>query len=398
MRNYRKYLAATLAAAMVLGNATVVSATSTPSTPSTPTDVVLTGTPSEGESISGTINGNATMEPNVTMDVFSVVVPAFALDPSDVPAGVDNVRDDLRMTGVFDFILDPQKLITLTHGAKYVATASSPSNPSATPTEIPLVYEENATLFFEKNDGSFNSLSEGITITNRSTMAVNVTVDATFNSTDGIDVVTDKTFANIATPSVYMALVADGKETPIDPAKAKKASMSDAMAAAPAGAYEVQLNETTKAYEYVLVNEDAAFDTYTFQMKGASNGNADWSGINSVAGTGVVVTWRVEIPTAGAPSIATRSYKVPASGGLDIAVNLGAGNAAATGVESVTFKTNAGDERTVATTDYSYADGVVRFKGAMFTSEAFGSSVTSRVYTITFNDTAKTAIEVTVSR
>ncbi len=112
MRNYKKYLAATLAAAMVLGNSAIAFAAS-PSTPSSPSDVVLTGTPSEGQTLTGTITGNAGMEGNVTTDVFSVVVPAFAVDPGDIPVDVANPRDDLESgRGVFDFILDPQKLIT----------------------------------------------------------------------------------------------------------------------------------------------------------------------------------------------------------------------------------------------------------------------------------------------
>ncbi len=393
MRNYKKYLAATLAAAMVLGNSAVAFAAS-PSTPSSPSDVVLTGTPSEGQTLTGTITGNAGMEGNVTTDVFSVVVPAFAVDPGDIPADVANPRDDLESgRGVFDFILDPQKLITKTDGAKY-ATGSSPN-------EVTLDFEENATMFFEQNDGKFRSESEAITVTNRSTMDVTISLEATFASTDGIALVTDETFKNISTPSepsVYMALVTGtNTKTPIDPTT-KKATVKSTMTKAPADAYEVNLDESGN-YVYELANEDAKFSTYTYKLKGASNPNADWSGVANVDNTNVTVVWTVKIPENLAPSIATTTYQVPASGPLEVTVDLGEGDKAATNISKITYKSASDAEKTLtAGTDYEFADGKLKFKGSYLSGILTNDAITSRVHTITFNDTSKTAIDVTLNK
>ena len=64
----------------------------------------------------------------------------------------------------FDFILDPQRLITETDGAKYGSST----------------FETGATLFFENVDGDydFSSRSDMLTITNKGTVPVEVTVTA----------------------------------------------------------------------------------------------------------------------------------------------------------------------------------------------------------------------------
>ncbi len=79
MKNYRKILAGVLATSMVLGNSAVVFA-------------------DEG----GSTKGSGKVEGQVKQEVFSVVLPT-----------------ESSYTGVFDYTIDPMKLITNADSAKY---------------------------------------------------------------------------------------------------------------------------------------------------------------------------------------------------------------------------------------------------------------------------------------
>lgn len=98
-----------------------------------------------------------------------------------------------------------------------------------------------------------------------------------------------------------------------------------------------------------------------------------------------------------APSIATTSYTMTAGTDLEVTVDLGGAGLAATGIESVAYVSPSGATKPVADTDYSFAGTKLTLKSAHIDA-ALDAGITSRNYVITFNDTAKTKVTITVEK
>lgn len=90
-----------------------------------------------------------------------------------------------------------------------------------------------------------------------------------------------------------------------------------------------------------------------------------------------------------APSIAKTAYTSAASQDVEIEVNLGESPKAATGIDSVTYVGGSGAVKTVDAASYTLTGNKLTLKGAINT--------VTRTYTITFNDTDKTAVDVKVT-
>ena len=102
----------------------------------------------------------------------------------------------------FNFILDPQRLITETDGAKYGSST----------------FEAGATLFFENSDSiyDFSSQSDMLTIMNKGAVPVEVTVTAWLNQIDNLCITQNDSFEDEAT-SIFLALVdSSGYVLPLD--------------------------------------------------------------------------------------------------------------------------------------------------------------------------------------
>ncbi len=211
-------------------------------------------------SAEGTNTYTVPLEPERT-DIVSV----------ELPAGGDEAREP------FDFILDPNSLIYMTHAAKYGG----------------VTVEEGATLLFENSDGEygFSKCSDKKTVKNKSTVPVKVTVTAKIEGLGEIKTAKGNDFSGNKEACIYLALVDDrGNEQPIS--LDEGASVEIVLNAAPDSAYAYHFNEETKSYDYKqVVNPD--FDTYSFGLTGACNTNAKWDNIsmNPV----VTVTWKTEI-------------------------------------------------------------------------------------------------------
>ncbi len=156
----------------------------------------------------------------------------------------------------------------------------------------------------------------------------------------------------------------------------------------------------------------------SFTFTGAMNKDADWTSVDATIviepeydftasdGTETAIATgknQIEVPEApapvdAAPSIATTEYTAVADTEIEIAVNLGAGEKAATGIASVTYKNKSGaDVAVAANTGYTFENGKVVLSAS--TINAFVSATAAtREFTITFNDTDSTAITVTVSK
>ena len=210
---------------------------------------------------------------------------AFAIESVTLPLEV--IREDVVSlelptidegeTSVFDFILDPQKLLYTT-GAARLGGGS---------------VEEDATLLFQNKEGQydFSKYSDQLTVTNRSTVPVRLTISAWITDLGEVQVVRSDDFTGSEDCSIYMAVV--DSQGNVQPLSADgEVSISLEMRAAPENAYVYRLSEDLKTYQLVVALEEIDFDNYSFGLVGACNPNADWRDVS--VHPMVTVTWRVE--------------------------------------------------------------------------------------------------------
>lgn len=251
--NYKKFLACVLAGSMVVGSSFAVFA----------------------ENQSGSTSGSGSLDIVEKSDVFSVVLPL-------IPESGDTT---------FNYILDPTGVIKATQAEKY-------SN--ATFADGKTVYFANQPTT-EGGSVSYSDVSDTLTITNKSTMAVNVAVKATVKAVDGITMVESGTFEGSDTAAkLYLAL------KDVDSANAEKAITADKAAeltstiAALDGAYETKYVDGK--YIKQLKKDITGFKTYSFQITGACNPNGVWNGLTENPPV-IDVVWSVEDPTITGPQI-----------------------------------------------------------------------------------------------
>lgn len=207
-------------------------------------------------------SGAGQMEASIKPDVYQVILPTDA-------------------NGIFDFVLDPQKLIEETNAAAYGGKS----------------YEKGATVFFHRSDGQtadeYSSSSDHVTIINRSTVPVDVLikVDISPESLGGITMTDDREFTYDTGTSLYMALT-DGEHTV--PIGTEKAYIQATIPAAPEDAFEYSYDQESGEYNYGLRNDlgNVSFPEYSFQLIGTANEKGDWSTVKNVALL-VNVTWEV---------------------------------------------------------------------------------------------------------
>lgn len=113
---------------------------------------------------------------------------------------------------------------------------------------------------------------------------------------------------------------------------------------------------------------------------------------NDAANTKVVFT----LLTAAAPSIATTTYTMTAKTAVNIPVDLGVGNLAATGISKITYE-KSGSVRDLDATSYTYANGVLTLS-ATYVDSLLSGGVSSREHTIIFNDSAATTVTITLQK
>lgn len=227
---YKKILAGILATTMVAGSSFTVFADQ-----------------------SGSTSGVGSLDIVEKSKVFKVVLPT-------VPEGGDTR---------FDYILDPTSVITKTDAAKY---------DGATFASGKTVYFKNAPAS-ETAKASYSENSDKLTITNKSTVDVDVTVEASVSAVSGITMVSSGTFGGDSdtTASLYLALV-DAEATPNTSAitTAQAAKLTKTIAG----------NET--AYEpkyidgkYVMVEKEnpGTYNEYSFGLTGACNPKGVWTGL-----------------------------------------------------------------------------------------------------------------------
>ena len=214
-------------------------------------------------------------------------IKAFAVESITLPVQVmddDVVSISIPVTGeseasVFDFILDPQGLLYKTDAARYGGGR----------------VEEGATLLFHNEEGEydFSKRSDWLTVTNRSTVPVRVTVTAQITDFGDIRLAESDDFGESTETEVYLAIEDDqGNILPL--AADEPATLNLEMASAPENTYVFRLDEENHTYQYGMSMDPSLidFDTYSFRLIGACNTNAEWQNI-SVHPT-ITVTWYVE--------------------------------------------------------------------------------------------------------
>lgn len=250
--NPSKFIALAMAFTLLVTPMTAFGAEGDPEPASEPTSV--------------STNGTGKVEGIVDEEVYCVVLPTQA----------DN--DD-----TFDFILDPQDLINKTGHAAYDVSSVSGNQ-----------------LYFTKSDGESSELSDtsaALTVINKSSVDVNVTVEATVDALTGgsDDTAYEILLADSAefeadddSTSIYLGLNVDADDAVALTAD-DGASVTKTLAGAPD---EYETKYENEAYEYVL-KEDAdedAFETLEFSLTGACNTNADWTNAE-VAAPSINLVW-----------------------------------------------------------------------------------------------------------
>lgn len=347
--------------------------------------------------------------------VMSSSLVAFAADPTPAETGTSGGSGEIEgvvdtsvynavlpteSTTAYDYIVDPQGLIRKTNAAKYEGKEFG-----------------EGTVFFENVNGStssYSNTSDAATIVNKSSKNLSVTVTATATpdgATGAATLATSKTFGDANTNlEVYLGIT-DSVEGSTEKALTEAgAEMKAVLGAAPEGAYEYKYDSTTQKYSYALKSDVSAFTfaDYSFQINGAANANGTWKADTAVPA--VSVKWDVDVtddaatvetPTAVGPSIsdANKTYPASSNTAVNVNINLGSGDLAAEGISSLTYKNKAGEVKTVESSGYSYNSDKGVLTIAPATVDAFvNSTSTTREYTITFKDTAKTKATFTLTK
>lgn len=310
-----------------------------------------------------------------TSDVFSVVLPA--------DAGT-----------TFDYLLDPDGLIKKTNGDRYSGKA----------------FEDDKTVYFLHADKTkydnkdYTDTSDSITVTNKSTQAVDLTVTAKIAAADGVKMAATSAMDGDG-ENFYMALV--GNDGTNDTTKALTTDGVELTAniAADENAYEVKWN--TDKYEKQLTDAAKAtgytgFKSYTFKLTGACKANDTALTALKENPPKLDLTWSVKdfTMTDAAPSIATKTYTLPATAAaLDIPVSLGAGTLKATTVTDVQWKEGGNFSMMPGIDGFkaTYADGKVTLDAATVQAFMDDNVHDTRTVVVVFDDTDETKVEVTLN-
>lgn len=355
MYKFKKILAVALAATMVIGSS--VTAFADPVT-------------------SGGTDGAGTSEGHVDKKVINVVLPT-------VPEN----------TTPFAYTMDPERLIQGTTAAKYAEGTTFPAAGSDTG------------VYFLTAENTYANTSNTLQAINKSSCDITLTVKVKTTAA-----ASDITLAQSATPStdaaeLYLGLIVGDTTTVV---KADEQTVTKVLAGAPnnfevavkdgAYAYQAKADATTwKAMNISMtgaVSAHAISDTTT-----APTVNVTWSYAEAAEADGAAATDAVDYsdaPANAAPSVTSTTGTMALGVDTEIAINLGTGTLAATGVESVTY-TAGGNSYSFAENEISVSDGKLILSHSK-SDVWLNANVASREVTITFNDSAATTANVTLNK
>lgn len=345
----KKALAGTLAATMVLGMSV--------------TAFAQTGTATG----SGSGTGTGSFEGHVDKEVVAVTLPT----DSD--------------TATFAYKMDPEGLIAATNSAKYSGAT----------------FEPGANVYFQSATNTWTKDSAKLKVINKGTVDVDVTVTAKTDANTNVAMSTSKTFGEDDTAAkLYLGLqVANQAEVAVDTTET-------------AGKVTVGLKGNGDNYEITSVEgggygytaktgvPDTAWNSFEFGLTGACNPKGDYSA-SGLAGSNVTVTWSYAVRAAdssaalldanavanAAPSIVTKEYSLTTDTPVTINVSLGGGDLAASNITAVMNGSTA-----LPKDAWTFENGVLTITAARVNSLV--NANISKTYTVVFNDTAKTRIDI----
>lgn len=332
----------------------------------------------------GTSKGSGSLEGVVSTDIFNIVLPA-------IPEKV--VDKNAPIATIYDFILDPQKL--LTDGG--MANDKYPGK----------TFEPGASLFFENTVGTptynYSHTSDPLTIQNKSTMDVDVRLNATLAGMNNITLTNDEMFTDDKNASVYLALTTtnNNKVSPID----KYGAFIRSTLAGRPNAYEYAYDAVSGKYKYQLKSDDVlsaaniTFADFTFQLTGACNPSNDWARLPEPITPKLTATWTVAPrPDDVSPSIGKTSFAMCKGQPNIVDIDLGSGDLAASAISSVTYRDPSGATVLLNTSSYTFSDETLTFN-ASYIDDLIDNGIKSREHTVTFNDKAatKTIVRLTVN-
>ncbi len=334
----KKFLAVGLAVTMTMGSSVVAFADDT--TITSPTD--------------GSASGTGSVEAVVDKDIFKVVLPTIS-DTS------------------LNFILDPQGVIAATSNAKYTGAN----------------FEAGKTLFFQQSTNDYKDTSAEFTITSKSAVDVDVTLSAKVTGNDSVKLSSDSNFAGDTDASMYLGVIVDTDEAVAitDDGATVTKKLENAVSE-----YEVKYSGGNYVFDLKDAPDESAFKTFKFKLTGASNANGDWTGLDAVAPK-VELTWNVtKHVDQAAPSVAKTTYEMTAGTPVEMTVDFGKGDKAASAVAGVYW----GSQNVLGST-VTYADGKLTLISTSVDYFIANPSADAKLV-VTFNDTANTSVTITLNR
>lgn len=359
-RFIRKTIAATAAAAMVI--------TLVPASALAATDT------------SGTINGSADLEGYLNKHVYDIVVPTVS---------------SLELTA------DPQGLLTTADPSAFTGGEGS-------------VYFANAN---EGGDPTYSDKSDDITIYNKSSYAIDVSLSVTVNtssgeSSSGVSLATKEALADVESPSIYLGLITD-EGTPVaitsttayDSPSTTLDAVEEVNGTSVTKGYKVNASTTEVTgvtqspmgyyYTYELTSgfADTDADNVTYNLEAACDSVADWSSVDASKLSASIV-WTASEHVDGTLTEANASgltYDIYADASNDLTV------ASYTGYDaSKIFAYNG--ETLLESGDFVAADGSVKITKEYLAGLADESINTFNVVYDADGDVETTEDQVTVSQ
>lgn len=347
---FKKVLAGTLAATMVLG-------------------MSMTAFAADENSGSGT--GAGDFEGHVNRKIMMVTLPT-------------------AKNTTFAYKMDPEGLIPATESAKY---------------EEGTTFEEGANVYFLSSEKNYTKDSEKLKVINKGTADVDVTVKAEIADDTQIKMAADTTgfTADNKEAQLYLGLkVADKAAVAVKKTGATDGAQVVVGLKGRTDNFEITYKDNAYGYTAKTGVPDTAWNWFEFGLTGACNPNGDYSA-TGLAASNVTVTWSyAEHPTTGgaemlaenavdnaAPSVETKTYTMTVGQDVLIDISLGAGDLGATGVSSVSY--------VAAGTTYSFASEEFKIENGKLVlshskTDVFANAgVKNREITIVFNDTARTS-------
>ena len=356
MLNTKKILAAALAATMVFGSSISAFA--------------------DGPLGTGNTSGAGASEGHVKKELINVILPT-------IPNG----------STPFAYTMDPERLIQETAAAKYAEGTVFPDK------------ETDKGVYFLTAENTYANTSNTLQELKQSSCAITLTVDVIAENVEDKTNIALDSQANVAaatgTPKLYLGLAVGSDKQAVS---TTKATVTKNIAGVPEN-FKIAVDDSD-AYVYQEKEDATTWKAMNISMEGEVTKLALPDDDEVVAPT-VKVTWSYDkaaddatlsedvvdfsdTPAEAAPSIAVTSYNLVADTALNINVNLGAGDLAATSVVGLKNGT-----QTIPADAWSYSNGVLTITAARV--NVLVNAGVTRDYTVVFDDAAKTAINVTLN-